>query len=185
MLRITCKLIVLLFVLAACVSEVPTLGPDGKPLPKLYDLGLQSTAEVQFRMLDAINSLRNSSNNPILVLNPLLNAAAATHARDMSMQNRPWHFGSDGSSPLDRVERIGYAHKLVGELISETYETELETLSVWMENLATRRVLLDTNAAELGFAWYQEPSGKIWWALVLGEGPKPVTSVDAHTNFTD
>ena len=184
MLRIICKPIVLLFVLAACVSEVPTLGPDGKPLPKLYDLARQSTAEVQFRMLDAINSLRNSSNNPILVLNPLLNAAAATHARDMSMQNRPWHFGSDGSSPLDRVERIGYTHKLVGELISETYETELETLSVWMENLATRRVLLDTDAAELGFAWYQEPGGKIWWALVLGEGPKPVTSVDADTNFT-
>ena len=37
----------------------------------------------------------------------------------MSAQNRPWHFGSDGSSPLVRVQRAGYRGKLLGELISE------------------------------------------------------------------
>ena len=26
----------------------------------------------------------------------------------------------------------------------------------------------DPNALELGFSWYQEPSGKIWWTLVVG-----------------
>ncbi len=61
----------------------------------------------------------------------------------MSVQNRPWHFGSDGSSPLDRVQRVGYTGKLVGELISETYETELETLSAWMEQPDTRAIIMD------------------------------------------
>ena len=84
-------------------------------------------------MLDAVNSLRQAAGAPPVQLNAKLNAAAATHARDMSVQNRPWHFGSDGSSPIDRVARVGYPGQLVGENISETFETELETLSAWMD----------------------------------------------------
>lgn len=86
----------------------------------------------------------------------------------MSVQNRPWHFGSDGSSPVDRVQRVGYEGQLVGETISETYETELETLAAWMDEPNTRGVILSPAAREMGFAWKQENSGKIWWTLVLG-----------------
>jgi uncharacterized protein YkwD len=103
-------------------------------------------------------------------LDSSLRAAAATHARDMSIQNRPWHFGSDGSSPIDRVNRVGYPGRLIGEAISETYESELETLAAWMETPDSRAVILDRRANQMGFAWYQEPNGKIWWTLVMGQG---------------
>ncbi len=119
-------------------------------------------------MLDAINALRQASGAPALELNARLNAAAATHAQDMSVQNRPWHFGSDGSSPITRIQRAGYNGKLVGEAISETYESELETLGAWMEAQNTRSVLLNPSARDLGFSWYQESNGKIWWNLILG-----------------
>jgi len=101
-------------------------------------------------------------------LNGQLNAAASTHSRDMSVQNRPWHFGSDGSSPLDRVQRAGYVGVLIGEVISETYESETETLAAWMDEVGTREVLMDPRAAQMGFSWFQESNGKIWWTLVLG-----------------
>ena len=169
MLKLSYKLLVVIMMLASCASDLPPMGADGKPLPKIYRLSMQKTAEVQFRILDAVNALRSSSGSGEVSLNSRLNAAAATHSRDMSIQNRPWHFGSDGSSPLDRVQRVEYAGQLSGEIISETYETELETLSAWMEDKNTRRVLLDSNATELGFSWYQEISGKIWWTLVLGQ----------------
>ncbi len=119
-------------------------------------------------MLDSVNALRGASGAAPVQLSSQLNAAAATHSRDMSVQNRPWHFGSDGSSPLDRVARVGYGGRLLGENISETYETELETLSAWMATPDTRQVILDANARQMGFDWYQEPSGKIWWTLILG-----------------
>lgn len=86
----------------------------------------------------------------------------------MAIQNRPWHFGSDGSSPIDRVERVGFQGVLVGENISETYETELETLGAWMEKPDTRRIILSPEADSLGFAWFQEDNGKIWWTMVMG-----------------
>lgn len=155
--------------LSACSGpQTSTIGPDGKPLPKVYRISANEASKIQFRMLDSVNSLRQASGAAPLQLNAQLNAAAATHSRDMSIQNRPWHFGSDGSSPIDRVRRVGYPGQLKGENISETYETELETLAAWMEEPATRNVVLDKSATEMGFAYFQESNGKIWWTLVTG-----------------
>ncbi len=160
---------IVLMALAACDTPPPVqFGPDGKPLPQIYRITDRDTADVQFRMLDAVNALRQAAAAPPVQLSSELTAAAATHSRDMSVQNRPWHFGSDGSSPLDRVARVGYGGRLLGENISETFETELETLSAWMSDPATRDVMLDPRAQDMGFAWFQEPNGKIWWTLILG-----------------
>ncbi|MEF3045990.1 CAP domain-containing protein [Pseudotabrizicola sp. L79] len=155
--------------LSACATTASVqVGPDGQPLPQVYQIKPGTENEISFRLLDSVNSLRRSRGAQPLAFNAALNAAAATHSRDMSVQNRPWHFGSDGSSPLVRVQRVGYTGTLMGELISETFETELVTLAAWMKQPDTRDVLLDPAAREMGFAWYQEPSGKIWWTLVTG-----------------
>ncbi len=155
--------------LAACAPQSNArIGADGLPLPQLYRIAPGDTAEITFRLLDGVNSLRSAAGRSSLQMNAQLNAAAATHARDMSAQNRPWHFGSDGSSPPERARRVGYTGRLLGENISETYETELETLAAWMQQPDTRDVILDPNARTLGFSWFQEPAGKIWWTLVTG-----------------
>jgi uncharacterized protein YkwD len=154
--------------LAACASRSSQIGPDGLPLPQIYRISPQDEVDIGFRMLDGVNTLRQAAGVPAVQLDAQLNAAAATHSRDMSVQNRPWHFGSDGSSPLDRLRRVGYAGNLVGETISESYETELETLSAWMGQQDTRQVILSPDATKLGLSWFQEQSGKIWWTMVLG-----------------
>ena len=166
--RLLIIVIAALFTLSACDSAGPTLGPDGKPLPRVYRISAGSTGKIQLRMLDSVNALRNAAGVAPLNLNSKLTAAAATHSRDMSVQNRPWHFGSDASSPLDRVKRTGYAGIMRGENISETYETEVETLSAWMDKVDTRNVILDPKSIDMGFAWHQDPNGKIWWTLVTG-----------------
>ena len=128
-------------------------------MPQVYRIRPGQTDAIQFRTLDAVNALRQASGAPPLRLNSQLTAAAATHARDMSVQNRPWHFGSDGSSPLERVNRVGYRGQFLGETISESFESEVETLAAWMEQPDTRRIILDPRATDLGFAWYQESDG--------------------------
>lgn len=154
---------------AACAPTAgPRLGPDGKPLPQVYPIKPGDTPVITYRFLDAVNALRTARGLAPVQLSAQLNAAAATHSRDMSIQNRPWHFGSDGSSPLVRVQRVGYVGQLVGENISESYETELETLSAWMRQKDTANVILDPQARQLGFSWWQEQNGKIWWTMVMG-----------------
>lgn len=172
MIRLSSLFLALSLVLVACApSNAPTIGSDGKPLPQVYRIDRSDTGKIQFRMLDAVNALRSANGQSAVELDSRLTAAAATHSRDMSNQNRPWHFGSDGSSPIDRVQRVGYSGNLIGENISETFETELETLAAWMDQPGTRRVILSPNASQMGFSWYQEGNGKIWWTMIMGGRP--------------
>ena len=157
--------------LAACApggTGGPTLGPDGLPLPRLYRISRAERGRIPGRALDAVNALRAEAGAGPVALNGDLTEAAQAHSRDMSLQNRPWHFGSDGSSPLDRARRAGFRGRLLGEAVSETYESELETILAWGQDPGPRRVLLDREADSMGFAFFQEDNGKIWWTLTMG-----------------
>ena len=154
--------------LAACQPTEPTLGPDGKPLPQVYKITQKDAGIIPVRVQESMNSLRAVRGTAPVALNPQLSAAAQAHAQDMAQQNRAWHWGSDGSSMLDRGRRAGYPGHVLGENISETYETEIETLSAWMGVVDTRDTILNPAATQMGFGWYQEPSGKIWWTMVTG-----------------
>lgn len=157
--------------LAACAATPAAqnrMGPDGRPLPVVYRISASDVPRIQVRMRDGVNALRTARGLSPVELNAQLTSAAATQARDMAAQRRPWHFGADGSSPIDRVQRVGYTGHFLGELVSETYEAELETLAAWMEGRESRAVLLDPAMREIGFAWHQEASGKLWWTMTTG-----------------
>lgn len=164
---------------AACTTPGTPMrtGPDGRPIPVIYRISEREVPRIQARVRDAINTLRAQSRMAPVEFSVPLTSAAATHARDMSIQGRPWHFGSDGSSPIDRVARVGYTGHFLGETLSETYETELETLTAWVEQRDTRAIILDPRATEIGFSWYQESNGKLWWVLTTGTpAPAPTTA---------
>ncbi len=159
--------------LAACEVPAPAsvpMGADGRPQQVVYRISPSDAPRVRERMQDGLNTMRQQNGLPPLRANAELASAAATHAQDMSFQSRPWHWGSDGSSPMDRVQRAGYRGALVGELISETFESEFETVNAWMQEPETRQVILDRRAREIGVGWHQDDNGKLWWTVVLGEG---------------
>lgn len=94
MTRILSLLLACFVALSACTpGSTPTYGSDGRPLPTVYKIR-GNPEKLQFRMLDSVNALRQAQGLQAVQLNSQLNAAAATHAKDMARQNRPWHFGS-------------------------------------------------------------------------------------------
>ncbi|PCH98452.1 MAG: hypothetical protein COB84_02085 [Rhodobacteraceae bacterium] len=163
------KTITLIFAVVLGVTACTTPEPDdGTYRPKVFRISAAATNKIMFRHLDTVNEIRTANGLQPVELSAQLNAAAKTHSVDMSNQQRPWHFGSDGSSPLDRVARSGYTGLMLGENISETYENDTETLEIWMRDADTRSTILDQRARYLGFAWYQERNGKIWWTQLMG-----------------
>lgn len=154
-------------------AEAAETGADGaeddtKYVAQIFWISAQERDRIPLRVLDAVNGIRMAKELPEVRLSRALNAAAHTHARDMAVQNRPWHFGSDGSSPINRAEMAGYEGRLLGENISESYESDLATLSAWMDNAETRALILEPEAREIGIGWHQEHKGKIWWTFVAG-----------------
>ena len=156
-----------IFALSACSTTVNPPNTGGFQ-PKIFRIPAGATNKIQFRQLDTVNAVRTARGLSPLELSAQLNAAAKTHSIDMAKQQRPWHFGSDGSSPLDRVARTGYPGIMLGENISETYENDTETLQVWMNDPDARASILDPQARFLGLAWFQEKNGKIWWTQLTG-----------------
>lgn len=156
---------VLLIALSACTTTTGSVAGDGS---KAVRMKRWSDATISKRHLDEVNSYRANAGLSALVLSEELQKASKAHAQDMSRQNRPWHFGSDGSSPLLRATRAGFLGEVRGENIAETFESDGFTLNAWMQDPLTRDVILDPSATYLGISYYQESGGKIWWVQMLG-----------------
>lgn len=61
------------------------------------------------------SDFRNYPARPPLAFHPLLLQAARLHSQDMQRNDFQDHIGSDGSSPAQRVQRVGYSGSAIGE----------------------------------------------------------------------
>lgn len=147
--------------LAACASAPRTGG--GVPRLSQADAG-----PIRLRHVDAVNAARSGDGLASLRLSAELNAAADTHARDMSVQKRAWHFGSDLTSWRERAFRAGYRGEVLGENLFEGADDDLTVLRYWLEVPDTRRVIMAPAARGLGLGWHQDPGGKLWWVQLVG-----------------
>lgn len=69
-----------------------------------------------------------------VALEARLSDAAQTHAGDMNGNDYFSHTGRDGSSVGDRVDRAGYAWRLVGENIGSGYEDAAAVTAAWLRS---------------------------------------------------
>ena len=155
-----------LLMLVALVACENTGGSGGGGVPRLGD-----PVEVRFRHVDSVNALRAARGLGEVALSSTLTAAAATHARDMSVQKRAWHFGSDRSSPVSRAQRAGYGGQVLAENISESFDDEFEVIQQWLNDPQALAAMMNPRASAIGLGWYQESSGKIWWVQMFGGAP--------------
>jgi uncharacterized protein YkwD len=146
------------FLLAACDSGGGTSG----------GISPGDANAIRLRHVDAVNAARAQAGAQPVRLSAELNAAAETHARDMSVQGRAWHFGSDLTSPRERAARAGYIAEISGENLAEGNDSDLVVLQSWLDFADTRAVILDPSARGIGLGWFQDASGKLWWVQLLG-----------------
>ena len=163
----------LLVVACNDVSDLPV--DQGIPAGR-YVIDQNEARKIPSLFLISVNTLRSQSQLNGLTYSPSLNAAAFTHSGDMSLQNRPWHFGSDRSSPYFRIKRAGYQGTLIGENISESFETPINVIKSWIEDEETSKNILDPNADQMGIGWKQDSDGRIWWVMLIGNSKTELQS---------
>ena len=154
-------LVLAALVLAGCA--VPNQNPNA---PRL--ISPQEARLIPGRHLVAVNEARRALGLADVTLDARLEAAADVHARDMSRQRRVWHFGSDGSSPLDRVLRQDFDGALIGENVAETFENDVEVTEAWLRQANSRSMILDPDARSIGIGWKQDFDGRFWWVQLVG-----------------
>ncbi len=163
--------LVAVLAVAACAqlnpSAPPRLDKAGASAQGIYAVTPENVAGVRKRAEDTLNTTRAAAGLAPVALDAALVAAADGQSRAMAEQDRAWNFGADGSSPPDRARRAGFEGHVLGELVSETYENEVQTIATWMGTPAQRAVLLDPAARRIGLGVYREPGNKLWWTLTV------------------
>ena len=141
-------------------------------------LALRDQAAVSRRVLVLINEARSHARRcgresfaPAgrLTLVENLNRAALAHSRDMAAHDYFEHEGYDGSTPAQRVTRVDYKWRVVGENLAAGITTPEEAVAGWLESPHHCANLMDPRFTETGVGVAVNPAGKleIYWTQVF------------------
>ena len=103
-----------------------------------------------------------------LTLQSALMDMARQQTARMAALGSTTHLNGHGEDPRLRADRAGYVGQVLGEALAETFDGPMETMTFWLDHAATRAVLLDPAARDLGLAMRRGYDGRIWWDLVVG-----------------
>lgn len=104
-----------------------------------------------------------------LRLNDTLTRAALAHSRDMADHSNMAHEGSDGSTPAQRVTRVKYKWRVVGENVAAGPTTADEVMTGWLASPHHCENLMDPRFSELGVGFVFDPDSEsgVYWTQVF------------------
>lgn len=140
--------------MVAGTALVPPVAIEASDLGKEANkrsLAVTITADMQ-QMLDLVNAERAKSSLPALCYNDKLIAAAQVHSDDMVTNNFFSHTGSDGTSPWDRFNNVGYSWNAAAENIAISSSIQAAH-DQWMNSDGHRANILKDSVQQFGFGF--------------------------------
>lgn len=144
---------------------------SAKPSPRSDDQADVGKAELNLESArKSINAYRRQKGLGPLEISAELTNAAKSHSRDLAKWDRISHYGSDGSTPWDRVKQAGFRAQLAAENVGTGQATFDEVLTGWKNSDGHNKNLLLPDATHMGLALVNRPSTefKTFWTLVIG-----------------
>ncbi|KAI9594533.1 hypothetical protein BDF19DRAFT_414580 [Syncephalis fuscata] len=123
-----------------------------------------------------VNEERGMHDLPNVSISRILNRSAQKHTVDQAQMHEMTHTGSDGSRPSQRVRRVGYNYRAVGECVAFGYETEEEVMRAWMNSPPHKAIILDRTYRELGIGYARSADSVPYWTMDFGMNDKSPTS---------
>jgi uncharacterized protein YkwD len=104
-----------------------------------------------------------------LTLNAKLGRAALLHSQDMATHSFMAHEGDDGSTPEQRVTRVGYQWAAVGENVAAGAGTAEEVMADWLASPGHCANIMGAQYRELGiaFAVNSHDNYGVYWTMSL------------------
>lgn len=107
---------------------------------------------------------------PALRWSAVLAKAALLHAEDMARHSYFSHRGRDGSTPVERVLRVGYKFRATGENIAAGQSTPEEVVAGWVKSPTHCVNLMNPVYTETGVAFAVDRNSElgVYWTQVFG-----------------
>jgi uncharacterized protein YkwD len=127
----------------------------------------EDSERVLRELLEAHNAERAKAKLPPLTANPKLAAAALAHATDMAATSTLSHEGTDGSTPVVRIERERYRYRSAGENVARGQRGVAAVMTTWMESPEHKKNILG-DFQEMGAAVVSDKTGARFWCVDFG-----------------
>ena len=138
-----------------------------------------SAEEAGRRVLELVNKARavprRCGDKPFnaarsLRWNSVLASAARQHAEDMAHYNYFSHNERDGSTPAERVSRVGYKFRATGENIAAGPSTPEDAVAGWVKSPPHCANLMNPAYTEMGIAFAVDRNSElgVYWTQVFG-----------------
>jgi uncharacterized protein YkwD len=103
---------------------------------------------------------------PPLQLSAMLTRAALIHAQDMARHDHFEHVGTDGSTPAERIARVGYRWRTVAENIAAGAPTAESVVDGWIKSPGHCANIMGAHYKEMGIAFATESKSDagIYWS---------------------
>lgn len=140
------------------------------------DIQLEEDPEIEQlpliqQLMAYINVARQQAGVPPVSWSPQLSRAAQTHADDAAYNFVTSHTGSDGSSPYNRVERVGYVQGyLLGEATAWGFNTARAAVQFWLDSPEHRGFILSPQADQIGGGQASNYDSRYVWYWVVEVG---------------
>jgi len=135
-----------------------------------------ASAEDEEALRVMINDFRQQNGAlPPLTRQGQLDAAAATHSRDMATRCFFEHVNPDGVDPLQRMNAAGYPGIPTAENIykgSRNLGSAAEAFAAWRDSPGHRANMLNSVVTEIGIGTALDSAGFMIWTNVFGR-PRP------------
>ena len=149
-------------------------GANAATLPSLCTGAQDSnTAAFAAEVIRLVNVERANAGLAALTSQEQLTQAAQKHSIDMACNSFYSHTGSDGSSPFDRMDTVGYLYWTAAENIAVAYGTPAAVMAAWMGSAGHRANILNANFVEIGIGYIYNANDTAlryyhYWTMTLG-----------------
>jgi uncharacterized protein YkwD len=117
-------------------------------------------------VIDLVNAERAARRLPVMVWDQRLELAAQRHSDDQAAMGRMSHTGSDGSSLVERLVRVGFSWRAAAENVAAGPTSPESVMAAWMSSPGHRANILSTNT-RIGVGFAVGADGRTYWTQVF------------------